>query len=142
MSGGRRHNTRRLALQALYQVDARGEDDWDAVEASVNDAPGADETVRAEAIAMARHAWSVRERADAMVCELAPEWPTHRQPVVDRSILRLAVGEMTSPFDATPAAVAINEAVELAKEFGTDKSPAFINGVLDKIAKRLEADTE
>jgi len=139
-SGGRRHKVRRLALQILYQLESRGEADLEAVEATANDAPE-DETTRAEAIAMAKHAWAVRERGDELASELAPEWPTRRQPLIDRSILRLAFGEMTSNFDATPPAVAINEAVELAKEFGSEKSPAFVNGVLDKLAKRLTNDT-
>ncbi len=66
---------------------------------------------------------------------LAPEWPTYRQPVVDRNILRLAYFEIES--GQTPPKVAINEAVELAREFSTQKSPAFVNGVLDKIMRNL-----
>jgi len=68
------------------------------------------------------------------VAALSPDWPTHRQPVVDRNILRLAYFEIVS--GAAPPKVAINEAVELAREFSTEKSPAFVNGVLDKIMKQ------
>ena len=82
---------------------------------------------------LAEQAWALREEADAVVAELTPDWPTYRQPVVDRNILRLAYFEITSP--QIPPKVAINEAVELAKEFSTDKSSLFINGVLDKIYK-------
>ncbi|MDX1389866.1 MAG: transcription antitermination factor NusB, partial [Acidobacteriota bacterium] len=60
---------------------------------------------------------------------------TQRQPVVDRSLLRLAYYEMTS--GVAPPKVAINEAVELAKEYSTEKSPMFVNGVLDKLYRQL-----
>ena len=89
---------------------------------------------------MARRAWAARETADKAVAALSPDWPTHRQPVVDRTILRLAHYEMTS--GKTPPKVAINEAVELAKEFSTEKSPMFINGVLDKIFRSLKTTTK
>ena len=77
-------------------------------------------------------------RLDALVTPLTPEWPIHRQPVVDRSLLRLAYYEMIS--GRTPPKVVINEAVELAKEFSTEKSPMFINGVLDKLYRQLRDD--
>ncbi len=64
---------------------------------------------------------------------LAPEWPTHRLAGVDRAILRLCHHELTS--GANPAPIVLNEAVELARHFSTDRSPAFINALLDKIAK-------
>ena len=70
-----------------------------------------------------------------LVAELAPQWPTHRQPPVDRAILRLSFYEMASQI--VPVKVAINEAIELAKEYGSEQSPSFVNGVLDKMAKRL-----
>ena len=80
----------------------------------------------------------MRSEADAEVTTLAPDWPTNRQPVVDRSILRLAYYEIVS--GRTPPKVVINEAVELAREFSTDRSPMFINGVLDKIYKSRRDD--
>jgi N utilization substance protein B len=82
---------------------------------------------------LALQAWTRREEADAAVAAISSDWPTYRQPVIDRSILRLAYFEMAE--GGTPPKVAINEAVELAKEFSTEKSPLFINGVLDKIYK-------
>ncbi|MHC5115081.1 MAG: transcription antitermination factor NusB [Planctomycetota bacterium] len=129
---------RRCALQALYQFDAAADDptaDETAlgiVRSSLEDSAGSDEVHQA-GFDLARAAWAMREEADAVVSELTPDWPTHRQPVIDRNILRLAYYEMTS--GVTPPKVAINEAVELAKEFSTEKSPLFINGVLDKIYK-------
>ncbi len=81
----------------------------------------------------------VRE-ADAEFSRLAPAWPSHRLAAVDRAILRLAHFEMSS--GRTPPKVAVNEAVELAKEFGTDRSPAFVNGLLDKVLRRVLAEAQ
>ncbi|MDR0514930.1 MAG: transcription antitermination factor NusB [Coriobacteriaceae bacterium] len=75
---------------------------------------------------------------DAYLCETSENWALERMPIVDRSILRLATYEMLYQSDV-PASVAINEAVELAKDFGgEDDSPRFVNGVLGRIAKLLE----
>ncbi|MHC5001979.1 MAG: transcription antitermination factor NusB [Planctomycetota bacterium] len=130
----RPRDVRRCALQALYQFDATGAGASDGVRDSLAGSPG-DETVHQEGFELAAEAWGRREDADRAVAELAPQWPTHRQPVVDRSILRLAYAEMVS--GRTPPKVAINEAVELAKEFSTARSPMFINGVLDKLFRTL-----
>lgn len=127
-------NVRRCALQTLYQFDAGNADSPDEVRASLEESAG-DERTHEEGFNLAQKAWEGREKADAAVAALTPAWPTHRQPVVDRSILRLAYHEMTS--GDTPAKVAINEAVELAKEFGSEKSPMFINGVLDKLFRTM-----
>lgn len=123
-------------MQVLYQIDLRGEGDVEAIVGALNVEDAFDSTdVRAAAVKLAREAWADRNVADARVRELAPDWPTYRQPAVDRAILRLACFEMAA--GRTPARVAINEAVELAKEYASAQSPAFINGVLDKIARTL-----
>lgn len=129
-----RHDIRRLAMQLLYQFDLRGDADREAVRESLEDGPDKDE-VKAEAFLLAEQAWSQHRDADTLITELAPKWPTHRQPPVDRAILRLAYHEIATA--RTPFKVAINEAVEMAKEFGSDQSPAFVNGVLDKVARRI-----
>ncbi len=89
---------------------------------------------------LAIQAWSMRNDADEKIAELTPDWPTHRQPPVDRAILRLAYYEMVSGH--APVKVAINEAVELSKQFCSEQSPPFINGVLDKLAKTINAPTQ
>jgi N utilization substance protein B len=134
MASGR--DTRRCALQVLYQLDA-GSADGSEVRATLelDLSPGPD-AVRDRGCEMANAAWAARAEADAAVAALTPEWPTHRQPVIDRNILRLAYYEMTR--GGTPPKVAINEAVELAREFSTDRSPTFVNGVLDRIFKQLQ----
>jgi len=135
---------RRLALQALYQLDARARDTDEADrqvirESLLDEQPGADPVAAAEradkALALAVGAWEARESADDLVRELAPTWPPERQPAIDRAIMRLAHYEMTS--DAAPPKVAVNEAIELAKRYSTERSPAFLNGILDKALKRL-----
>ena len=135
----RSRDIRRCALQALYQFDAGSADTPEIVRDSLAQSAG-DDDVHEKGFELAVRAWALHEEADAVVAKRAPDWPTYRQPVVDRSILRLAYFEITSP--DTPPKVAINEAVELAKEFSTQKSPLFINGVLDKIYKsQREVDT-
>lgn len=75
---------------------------------------------------------------DKELAATAENWSVHRMPIVDRSILRLAVYEMMF-VDEVPVSVSINEAIELAKDFGgEDESPRFINGVLGRIARRQE----
>lgn len=126
-------NTRELAMQTLYQLEARGEADLEQIEKSVQFSPFSDAS-KSDSVQLARRAWAMRQQVDAMATELAPDWPTHRQPPVDRAILRLAGYEILS--GATPVPVAINEAVELAKAYGSEKSPSFVNGVLDKLAQK------
>lgn len=129
---------RRLAFQALFQLDARHTDDLDSIRESLNPAGAFNEAERERAMALAMAAFEGRAASDAEMEGLAPTWPAHRQAAVDRAILRLAHYEMTS--GRTPPKVAVNEAVELAKEFSTEKSPAFVNGLLDKVLKRVLAE--
>ncbi|MCZ6835112.1 MAG: transcription antitermination factor NusB [Planctomycetota bacterium] len=125
---------RRCALQCLYQFDAQGANEPEEVRQSLENSPGGHEA-REEGFKLGCLTWEHYEDADEIIAPLTPEWPIHRQPVVDRSLLRLAYYEMIS--GRTPPKVVINEAVELAKEFSTEKSPMFINGVLDKIYRQL-----
>lgn len=121
-------------MQVLYQIDLRGEDDLALIHEGLADGPATPQ-VSEPAFALAIGAWESRRDADAAIRDAAPEWPTHRQPPVDRAILRLAYHEVATGY--APAAVVINEAVELAKEFSAEQSAGFINAVLDKIAKKL-----
>jgi N utilization substance protein B len=121
-------------MQVLYQIDQSGETDAEALLEGL-DAEHDAAKVRVRAVELALGAWAEHEEADARVVRITPDWPTHRQPPVDRAILRLAHHEMTRGH--APVKVAINEAVELAKRYGSEQSPLFINGVLDKLAKRI-----
>ena len=132
---------RRLAFQLLFQLDAvrtpgaEGTVDSDLFEGE--DVLGLTPRDQRRASELATSAFQASREADAALTEVAPEWPPRRQPAVDRALLRLAHYEMTS--GRVPPAVAIDEAVELAKLFGTERSPGFINGVLDALAKRMRA---
>jgi N utilization substance protein B len=131
---------RRLAFQALFQLDARQGGTsadlagWlDDLAESENLSPKDKHAATEQALAAYAH----RAKADAAMAKLAPAWPAHRQAAVDRAILRLAYHEMFAGH--TPPKVVVNEAVQLAKEFSTERSPAFINGLLDKVLKEVLA---
>lgn len=133
---------RRLAFQALFQLDARGEAEAEGIRAAlleIGEEDPADFTEKEldKAFALAQAAYRNRRAADDESSQLAPTWPAHRQPAVDRAIIRLAHYEM-SRGDLNPK-IAVNEAVELAKRYSTERSPSFVNGVLDKILKRVLA---
>jgi N utilization substance protein B len=137
----KRRDIRKLAMQLLYQIDLSGGADREALLQMLGEwdhAPASPEQ-REAAVDLALGAWRNREAADGHIAELAPDWPSHRQPPVDRAILRLGYHEMTTGH--APSSVAINEAVELAKRYCGEHSPSFINGVLDKLAKRIELPT-
>lgn len=141
------HDIRRLAFQALYQLDARPDDGarevLDAMATDLDEGAEKDQTFapaeRRKAMDLAISAFEQRATADAFLVETAPTWPTHRQAAVDRAILRLAHFEMTTQL--APPKVVIDEAVELAKAYSTDKSASFVNGVLDKLMKTIEGGT-
>lgn len=97
---------------------------------------GADHAVVQKVTRTAMSAWEGRQTADEWVTRLAPQWPSHRQPALDRSILRLAIWELTNT--DTPPKIVIDEAIELAKAFSTANSPSFVNGVLDAVLKEIQ----
>ncbi len=130
---------RRLAFQTLFQLDAQGGDTstlatWlDSSEHGIEYSAAQ----KAEAVGTATGAFAAQARADKAISELAPAWPTHRQAAVDRTILRLAYFEMHLARSPGAARAVLNDCIELAKEFSNDRSPAFVNGVLDKVLKAL-----
>lgn len=126
---------RRLAFQTLFQIDARGGEDREVIRAALENAVEFKAKEQERALVLATGAYEHRGAADAEMLQLAPAWPAHRQAAVDRAILRLAHFEMSHT--ETSPKIVVNEAVELAKKFSTDKSPAFINALLDKVLKRV-----
>ena len=119
-------------MQTLFVWDAAGGPSLEMTEQVMSDGTQ-DHDIRRGAAEMANGAWSQREQIDAWVERLAPQWPPRRQPGVDRNLIRMAVWELTNT--DTPPKVVIDEAIELAKEFSTEQSPAFVNGVLDAVLK-------
>jgi N utilization substance protein B len=135
----KKRKMRELAMQVLYAWDATGSNDPEVARQIV--AQGSeDDEVRRGGLEMATGTWGQREASDQWVERLAPQWPPRRQPGVDRSLIRLAVWELTSA--DTPPKVVIDEAIELAKHFSTEHSPAFVNGVLDAVLKEHQALTQ
>jgi N utilization substance protein B len=128
----KKRKSRELAMQVLFLWDAHGSDDAEMARHAVDEGIDDDE-VRRAALMMAAGTWGQRELIDARIERLAPQWPPRRQPGVDRSLIRLAVWEMTNA--DTPPKVVIDEAIELAKQFSTEQSPAFVNGVLDAVLR-------
>lgn len=133
-----RRRSRRAALQALYASDVRerATDEpasplaaLDALAEHFELAPGA----RAFAEELVLGVASERAALDERLARVARNWRLERMAHVDRNVLRLAAWEIL--FGDTPAAVAIDEAVELAREFGDEGSPRFVNGVLDALVR-------
>jgi N utilization substance protein B len=125
-----RREARALALQALFEVDCASHNPQDSLHRLLRDSSLPEETIgftRDLVISVLDD----RSAIDALIQRFAPAWPLQQLSIVDRNILRLAVHELLS--DMAPAKVAINEAVELAKAFGGDSSPRFVNGVLGSI---------
>jgi len=124
-SAGKRRKAREVALQFLYQLDLNGDDD-----------PIPHDETRAFADALVRGVKGNQAKIDHAISQFAEHWDLERMAVVDRNILRLAVYELLWTAEVPPK-VAINEAIEIAKKFGTKESSRFINGLLDRIHKEL-----
>lgn len=123
-----RHQARILALQALYELDTTNHRADHAVAYRLEDQPlpaDGEAFLRLLVSSVLTH----RERLDALIQQYAPAWPVNQIAVVDRNVLRIALFELSGQA-GTPPKVAINEAVDLAKLFGSDNSSRFVNGVL------------
>jgi N utilization substance protein B len=127
-----RTRARSLALQVLYEVDIANHPPADVFRSRLEESPLSDELSD-----FARQIiFGVLLRTtdlDQLIAKYAPEWPFEQVAAIDRNILRIALWEF-AVFHETPMKVAINEAVELAKEFGSDSAPRFVNGVLGALA--------
>jgi N utilization substance protein B len=135
-----RHRARIAALQALYEIDCSAHDASLVIERRLEQSElpeSGNEFARELALGVLGH----QERIDAAVSRYAPEWPVDQIAVIDRNILRIAIYEILLGKD-TPIKVAINEAVELAKTFGSDSSGRFVNGVLGTLVAEEAASTK
>ena len=133
---GRRRKAREVALQFLYQLDVSGASDPTPFEDEFWSRHPVDAEARAFADALVRGSMEHQGRIDELIARYAEHWDLDRMAVVDRNILRLAVYELMLDAEVPPK-VAINEAIEIAKKFGTAESGRFINGVLDRIHREL-----
>jgi N utilization substance protein B len=133
---GSRRKGREAALQVLYQIDLSGEVPDQAV-ASYFEYLTDGEEAREFATELVQGTCANREAIDAKIREVSRHWRLERMARVDRNVLRLATYELLYLPDV-PRRVTLNEAVELAKRFGDEDSPAFVNGVLDRIASETD----
>lgn len=137
MTGARR-KARALALQALYETDSAGHEAELALSRRLSGAGLTEDNIsfaRELVSGVIRH----KPEIDRNIESFAPAWPLDQIPTVDRNILRLAIFELLFCGEAAvPTKVAINEAVELAKKFGSESSPRFVNGVLGSVSTLVE----
>ncbi len=141
---GSRHLSRERALQILFQYDIHGrpgiwlEEFWKPLKDS--------QETRAFAERLVAGVRAHQNELDALIGKYATNWKVSRMQIVDRNILRLGAYELLW-LDEVPAKVTVNEAIELAKDFGDDEAAKFVNGILDKVlvteprlaAKRADA---
>lgn len=133
---GSRSKGRELALKFLFGTDLRGRDDMEVLDDFIlhQDARGPSADFARVLVAGILETW---ERLDRVIGAMAKNWALHRMATTDRNILRLGCYELLCRSE-TPAGVVINEAVELAKKYGTSNSGAFVNGILDRIRIRRD----
>ena len=135
---GSRRRGREAALQMLYQMDVSGVTPEQALQ-SYWAYLGANREGEDFATDLIRGWAANREKIDAIIRDVSQHWRLERMAWVDRNILRLATYELIA-LDDVPRRVTLNEAVELAKRFGSEGSAGFVNGVLDRIASDLRKD--
>ena len=133
---GTRRQSREHALQILFQIDMTGDSPEGAFALHWRDGTAESDT-RAFAERLVQGAVSDAARIDEFIRSSSENWRIDRMAAVDRNVLRLAVYEILHE-DDTPAIVAINEAIEIAKRFGGEESAQFVNGVLDAVRRTLE----
>jgi len=127
-----RTRARSLALQVLYEVDVANHPPGEIFKLRLEESPLSDDLAE-----FARQIifgiLPLTSTLDQLIAKYAPDWPLDQIAAIDRNILRMALWEF-AVFRETPLKVAINEAVELAKLFGSDSAPRFVNGVLGALA--------
>jgi N utilization substance protein B len=133
-----RRRSRELALSTLYAYEVDNTSPWEEMLESIaaNDDLGAN--IKKYASGLVRSAVGDQESIDSMIARKAVNWELRRMAAVDRNVLRLAVAELVHFARTVPYKVVIDEAVEIAKAYGTDDSGKFVNGILDSIRKDLQ----
>jgi len=135
-----RTRDRELAMQGLYQLDVQGPDLLHRLAEFLRE-NDTDDLVCKLASEWTKGTWENLALCDELIAASTIKWQLSRLSTVDKSILRLAVYQLKFCPDIPPRVV-INEAIELAKKFSTDKSPAFVNGVLDAILKKIKTEND
>ncbi|MEW6614921.1 MAG: transcription antitermination factor NusB [Thermodesulfobacteriota bacterium] len=135
---GNRRKSRELALQILYQIDISRENARDALDLFWQNFKGLERS-REFTEKLVEGVYNHKEEIDRLIEECSENWRLKRMSRVDRSILRLAIFELFYCKDV-PAKVTLNEAIDLGKKFGSEKSGSFINGILDRISADIVKD--
>ena len=130
-----RRRARRVTLEALYEIDIANHPPYEVLERRLNEQPMESAGVDF-AHKLLGGVLNYQEGMDTLITRYAPEWPLDQMAVIDRNVLRIAIFEFLIDTE-TPVKVAINEAVELAKLYGSDSAPRFINGVLGTLADQI-----
>lgn len=135
---GKRRQSRELALQFLYQIDITGESDWQS--ALEGFWTGREKDIQQDVKDFSNRIISKviekKKDIDKLITSYTTNWDLSRIAVVDRNVLRLAISELLY-MDDIPPIVSINEAVDIAKKYGTGESGKFVNGILDKIRMEM-----
>ena len=139
-SHGKRRRSRILALQTLYACEVGVFPEWRSMLERIAEGSSLPATVIAYARELLSELYKATESIDTLIRKRAANWDIKRMAAIDRNILRLAVAELCY-FQQVPAKVVIDEAVELAKAFGTEESGKFVNGIIDSIHKHLKGFT-
>ena len=133
---GKRRRGRETALKLLYALDITQEPADELLRASWLDTV-VPEAVREFSVTLVAGVMAHRDEIDTLVQEWSMNWSLERIGIIERNILRFAIYELLFLTDIPPN-VTINEAVEVAKRYGTDEAPSFINGILDRIKQEVE----
>lgn len=133
---GSRRKSRELAMQMLFQGDLGKQKPEDVERLFWSSRDDVDDETRGFADDLHRLATKREDELDALIQKHAQNWRLERMPVVDRNLLRTAVAEMLG-FPKTPAAIIINETLEIARRYAAPESVNFLNGVLDAIGREL-----
>jgi N utilization substance protein B len=138
---GSRRRSRIVAFQALFESDVSGKDLWATVERHLSESRLSQEG-QAFARRLVEGVEAHRAEIDAVIAERAPAFPLEEMAPVDHNVLRLAIFELLFDNRAAPLRVAINEAVEIAKGYGSESSARFVNGVLGAVALAASGESE
>jgi transcription antitermination protein NusB len=129
-----RTKARSIALQVLYEVDMTGHLPGPVLEERLSEEE-LDDGLKEFSRYITFGVYPIIQYLDQLIAQHAPEWPLDQVATIDRNIIRIALWEFAVEA-CTPVKVAINEAIELSKVFGSDSTPRFVNGVLGSLATR------
>ena len=133
----KRRKARECALKILYMYEMRQENIETIIDEFWKESPEKNEEVKEFATILAKGAVDNIKIIDKKISEVALNWQIERMSAIDRNILRIGSFEIMF-LPEIPPAVSINEAIELAKKYGTEDSPKFVNGILHKIKEKTE----